>query len=354
MAIPCHPVAIGHPYSRYKEIGPPEGSNAQNKRGGDQLQKNTISIRGASQVPDLWAETLARMSDRLRNDTFGVQTFEGNIEYGTIGQLNLYRVTVSRHRATPTGPVADRRAVIKIIVQLDGHSIYEQGGESVVVSPGDCLIYDPAEPYTKTTPARSTHLAVVFPKGALPPQEVRLPGLPAQRFSLRHGLGRIARDTLASTFETMPAIPKVYEAQLEGTILNLLCLALRQNIAPGGSDPQARAIKRQIKAFIQEHLQDPDLGVDRIASTLGCSKRYLHMLFSDEGTTIMDSIWAERLDRCLMELSQPSSRERTVTEIAFGWGFNSSSHFSHAFRRKFSVTPSVLLRVTRSSPLLGA
>ncbi len=35
--------------------------------------------------------------------------------------------------------------------------------------------------------------------------------------------------------------------------------------------------------FIREHLRDPDLSIDQISAALSCTKRYLHMLFSDRG-----------------------------------------------------------------------
>jgi len=41
--------------------------------------------------------------------------------------------------------------------------------------------------------------------------------------------------------------------------------------------PEAMSIRAQ--AFIREHLRDPDLSIDQISAALGCTKRYLHMLF---------------------------------------------------------------------------
>lgn len=313
-----------------------------------------MSVRGAAQVPEAWSETLAKVSDRLRNDMFGEGTFDGTIEYGTIGHISLHRVDVSRHRATPAGPISGRPDVIKLILQLEGHSIYDQGGESVIVSPGDCLAYDPSLPYGKTTPARSRHLAVVVPKDASPFGSLPLTRLSSQRFSLRRGVGRVALDTIASTFDAMAGIPRSCEPALVRTILDLLQLTLSQHDRPETPDVEISSLRGQIKGFIRRNLRDPELCVDKVALALGRSKRYVHMVFAREETTITDYIWASRLEQCLLALSRPSVGDQTLTEIAFSWGFNSSSHFSHAFRRRFSVPPSVLHRATRSSLLRHA
>jgi AraC-like DNA-binding protein len=102
--------------------------------------------------------------------------------------------------------------------------------------------------------------------------------------------------------------------------------------------PEAMYIRAQF--FIREHLRDPDLSIDQISAALHCTKRYLHMLFSDRGTTISDYIRHARLQNCRQELeAQPG---KTVTDVAFSWGFSSSSHFSRVFREYFGVVPSAI------------
>jgi AraC-like DNA-binding protein len=92
--------------------------------------------------------------------------------------------------------------------------------------------------------------------------------------------------------------------------------------------------------FIREHLRDPDLSIDQISAALNCTKRYLHMLFSERGTTISDYIQHARLQNCRQELE--SQAGKTITDVAFSWGFSSSSHFSRVFRKHFGVVPSAI------------
>jgi AraC family transcriptional activator of tynA and feaB len=94
-------------------------------------------------------------------------------------------------------------------------------------------------------------------------------------------------------------------------------------------------------------LRDPDLSIDQISAALGCTKRYLHMLFSDRGITVSDYIWRARLQNCRQELEAQSGK--TITDVAFSWGFSSSSHFSRVFRRYFGVVPSSIHKAQPAS-----
>ncbi len=64
------------------------------------------------------------------------------------------------------------------------------------------------------------------------------------------------------------------------------------------------------------------------------------MCFADEGLSITEFIWIERLDQCRRELEEAAPPGRTITEVAFSWGFNSSSHFSRLFKKRFGAPPS--------------
>jgi AraC-like DNA-binding protein len=53
-------------------------------------------------------------------------------------------------------------------------------------------------------------------------------------------------------------------------------------------------------------------------------------------------IWDRRLQRSYDVLTRPERGNLSITEAAYRSGFNNSSHFSTAFRRKFGIRPSDL------------
>src|SRR4029077_19054695 len=71
----------------------------------------------------------------------------------------------------------------------------------------------------------------------------------------------------------------------------------------------------------------------------GISVRHLHRLFAAKSCTVAEWIRGRRLERCRTDLSDPHLRDRNITDIALGWGFSDSAHFSHSFKQEFGVSP---------------
>ena len=152
-------------------------------------------------------------------------------------------------------------------------------------------------------------------------------------------VGRLAQALVRVALDERPG-RTAHEAELAGTILSLLDLSLPGRTVPSTAPSPAETLRQRVKAYIRLHLRDPDLTIDRIAGALSCSKRYLHMCFADQGLSITEFIWTERLEQCRRELEQETPSGRTITEVAFSWGFNSSSHFSRLFKKRFGAPPS--------------
>jgi AraC-like DNA-binding protein len=77
-----------------------------------------------------------------------------------------------------------------------------------------------------------------------------------------------------------------------------------------------------------------------IARKNDISLRYLHQLFRQMDVTASEWLRLRRLQRCYDLLASPEYTTRSITEIAYSMGFNSSSHFSNLFRAQFGVRPS--------------
>ena len=152
-------------------------------------------------------------------------------------------------------------------------------------------------------------------------------------------VGRLAQALVRVALDERPG-RAAQEAELAGTILNLLDVSLPGRAAANAQPSPAETLRQRVKAYIRLHLRDPDLTIDRIAAAVACSKRYLHMCFADQGISITEFIWTERLEQCRRELEQDIPSSKTLTEVAFSWGFNSSSHFSRLFKKRFGAPPS--------------
>lgn len=109
-----------------------------------------------------------------------------------------------------------------------------------------------------------------------------------------------------------------------------------------GRRPQASAHARhqqlvdEAKALIALWARQP-VRLSNLAARLSCSVFHVCRTFRRvEGTTIHEYQQDLRLRLALEELPDCDS----LTPIAFDLGFCSHSHFTAAFRRRFSLTPS--------------
>jgi len=98
-------------------------------------------------------------------------------------------------------------------------------------------------------------------------------------------------------------------------------------------------VVRRVQDALLARLGDERFDPAAIARANGVSERQLQRLFHDAGTSLCRWIKQARLDHCAADLSNPDLRERSITEIAFGWGFNDAAHFSRTFRAEFGMAP---------------
>ena len=296
-----------------------------------------------------WTDALTDLCGQFDVDPLDASSFEGRIKYATVSRLKLCQIETSQHRIAHTISRAklSEHPFVKIHFQTYGVSYFEQDGRRIDVMPGDCLAYDVSCPHEIVSPALTRHEVVIVPKDLLQERGFRLAKMSPRKLSARSGTGRIAYDFVHATFDEASKLSPSSASGVADSLIDLLLLPLREADAMFDRvGPEAMYVRAQ--AFIREHLRDPDLSIDQISAELGCTKRYLHMLFSDRGMTVSDYIWNARLQHCRHELETHGGK--TITDVAFSWGFSSSSHFSRVFRKYFGVVPSSIDKAQLNHP----
>ena len=158
-------------------------------------------------------------------------------------------------------------------------------------------------------------------------------------FDCTQGLGRISTEFCAMLVAEGPKLDTTARANLGNQLMDILAITLQS--ASGdmaireGAVRQARL--RSVKLWIEKHIDDAELSLDRIAQANGMSLRNLHQLFHDEEKSVSEWIWDRRLQLCYSAIT--ASDGSLITTIALEHGFSNLSHFSTAFRRKFGMSP---------------
>lgn len=99
------------------------------------------------------------------------------------------------------------------------------------------------------------------------------------------------------------------------------------------------ALLRNMKRYIEDHLDDPDLSPGAISAAHHISQRYLHHIFQKDKRTVGGYVRELRLEHCRADLSDPRLTDRSVGEIRARWGFRDPAVFSRAFKKAYGIPP---------------
>lgn len=272
--------------------------------------------------------------------------YEGFIREARFGAVTMTDVLLSEQRIT-------RRE--RHIAKLDKDCYYVefvqqgkvnvlQSGQTLLTNPGMGAIFSASEAYDLECVGRVRSLYLEIPRAEFASRfnASRIPV--AMTMATGRGLGRIAAEFCATLASEGASLDDTARARLGDELMDVLALALdmgdRDELSEDATAQRARL--RSVKSWIEEHLPDPDLSLEKIAKSNGVSLRHLHYLFRLTDVSVSEWILDRRLQRCYDVLTRPELRSLSVTEVAYRFGFRSSSHFSTAFRRKFGHSPSEL------------
>jgi len=135
------------------------------------------------------------------------------------------------------------------------------------------------------------------------------------------------------------ALPEQERSHLGSQLTDIVALTIQSanSDVPAADISVKRARLRSVQFWIEAHLGDPSLSLEKVAGANGISLRYLHLLFSGCEMSASEWIWNRRLQLAYDRLA--SLDGRSITSIAFDHGFNSPNHFSTMFKRKYGMSP---------------
>ena len=262
-----------------------------------------------------------------------------NFEYGNIGDIRFCKLSGTGYGCELEG-ASGSKGCLEISIELEGTAYFTHAGRKLVQPPGQWTVFDTARPSAILAPEGSETLILTIPREKLLGSRCNLDDLILRPFSKAYGIGRVVCDFVSSVVSELPQLGSRSEDVVADTVCHLLRLAIIEFSGDREGQSSGEFLRERIKAFIQSDLRNPELSIERIATALHCTKRYLHKVFEPEGVSLSDYIWQSRLDRCRDELLDPKREARSVTDIAFSWGFSSSAHFSTAFKQRFGIPPS--------------
>jgi AraC-like DNA-binding protein len=233
-----------------------------------------------------------------------------------------------------------------VITQIAGARRYRQNGAEVLLKPGDSTVIDSGRPWSSSCGTDCVRLYLRVPRWMME-NRLRTVEIPiAQRICGSAGMEATLARLSQSLYEEAEWMKEQESAAVLDAYFEILAACIGGSQVNGHSFLELRG---RIYQFVDAHISEPTLGPVEIATALGISVRHLHRLCSVAGKTLGEYIRARRLEQCRDDLANPHVREKTITEIAFCWGFSDSAHFSHCFRKQFGISPRAFRAQTTTS-----
>jgi AraC-like DNA-binding protein len=308
-------------------------------------QLETFSTVGldARRKLEYWNDTICDTFTPNVSDPIDPRNFTGRVTRTKVGEFRVAEVySDPQHVWHSRAQVArSRTAMFFLHMQLEGESMNRQDGREAHLLPGDFTLCDTTRPYEILFDQPNRMFVLGIPDSVMRRHLACPESLVAIPMSGEVGLSGLLSQFLRGFWrQCHEDIDPVVAPKLTRAILDLTASAYTAvPNAPTDRSSLATAHRIRIVNYIEAHLGDPDLTPMKVAQACKMTPRYLHHLFSQESETVARYILRRRLEECSRALTLPAQRGRTVTSIAFDYGFNSPTHFGRVFRARYGVTP---------------
>ncbi|WP_225836214.1 helix-turn-helix domain-containing protein [Streptomyces sp. NK08204] len=303
------------------------------------------------------AERLPYFDGFLLNSGYPMRVTSTSPEHfrATVRALFLGPVTVMELTCSPS--VVRRTAALirrsdpemySVVFPRRGDLMVTQAGREAMLSGRDFALCDSSQPFETRIPGEGTTTLVYAhaPRALLPFPAERTRRLLGTRLPGQMGVGALLTQFLTDMTVDSASLA-VGATQLSTTALDLMAASLAHHLdgfAWAEDDSDQHAMLLRIESFIHEHLSDPDLSPQAVATAHHISVSYLHRLFRVRDTTVMELIRRQRLERARRDLADLRLRDIPVHRIAASWGFRDHATFTRAFRAAYGMPPSIARR----------
>lgn len=303
---------------------------------------STDSVPQSHRLP-YWRDLVCDVFVELGCESATKRGFYGQIESREFADTKYSLVKSTSHNVRrDKGRIARSNAEHFLLsLQMRGKGRLMQDGREAILSPGDFALYDVTRPYELVFEEEFEQLVMQVPRTEILTRLFDVDNLTAVGVSGKVGAGRLASMLIAQTANQLPFLDEDSLGSVQASTLDLMANALASKIGqrPERISESQELTVRRILQYIEDNLSEPSLTCEMVATSNGISERYLRKLFQSKGHGVSEWIWQRRLDNAKRDLQDPLQSHRSITSVAYDWGFKDPAHFSRAFKKRFECTP---------------
>ena len=306
----------------------------------------TLSTRGVKPARRLawWTEMVCETYVQLDCDAARPgESIDGEIRAHRLATLDFSRVTSTAQRVRRTAQRIARSSEDRLLVSIQtrGEGFVTQDGRTAKLQPGEFALYDSTRPYELAFERDFQQYVLMVPGQTLRAALPAVGRMTARTVSGQRGVGPLLVDMIRSLDCNVDALKPASAHAIADSVVQILIAGLA--VLPGASPVAPSRLtawhRERIKAHVLARLRDPELNVKAIARELRTSASTVHRVWAGNGCSLSEWIWASRFEAARRDLCNPTMANRSVSEIAYSWGFNDAAHFSRGFRARFGLSP---------------
>ncbi|MCE3028108.1 transcriptional regulator FeaR [Salinicola sp. DM10] len=295
---------------------------------------------------DVWLGALRQTCGQFDSTPRDRRSFQGSVSRRANGGIDIANIVTNAEKITNGHTQRhDEDRFCFLIVQKQGHATLVQNDTSITLRPGEMALMD------------SVTTCEILPHGLIEHDSLHLSRSDvARRFGdASIPFMKIAADCASSQIlqlivnrmvtEPLAAAEERERGVLESLVALLPAIHQHQTMSASFLERADDTLFLCVQQFIDQHLHEEGISPERLASVFHMSVRQLYRLFEQHGETVCRYVQRRRLARCAEELASPAQSRRTITQIAYKWGFTDSAHFSRSFKREFSRSPREYRRI---------
>ncbi|WP_225102693.1 helix-turn-helix domain-containing protein [Streptomyces sp. CoH27] len=294
-----------------------------------------------------WSRAVSKATVPVTVASYGAPTMEGRMTTHPLGHL-LFVTTdadpqcFTRSRRRIARDAGQTEPFVVVAVVGDTGAVLQQGGRTAELAAGTLALWDTERPHVVDFP-RSVHIkACLVPRRAIGVRDDELERVTATVIDADGPVAALVAPLLVTLAETAVDCPEHVADRLARNFTDLVTTLIAERAAGDVADTvgSRQAQAWEVRAYVDRHLGDPELGPETIAAAHSMSVRSLHKLFEGERTTVSRLIQRRRLEECARDLARGDSGDGTISGVARRWGFSSPAHFSRLFHAAHGMPPS--------------